>query len=301
MFQTPFFTHLCSFVNQYANSLLKIENLENQKKSNFKSGFTNLDLLTNHFQPSKLVIIGGVHETGTSSFLLSLITNMAIKNKYESAIFSSNSNEEKILQRLTSIVTEIPFEKIINNILCEENKKQISEKIKYENFETLYFSDFPFRSIAEIEDVLNYYPENLIQIMFIDSIENIGWKRNDKAGKILNKRELTEIAARLKLIAEKFNILIIVGFTLSSKHNEKLDNYRPSFQQLQKTAPIGNFADLVLLLYRPEYYKIFEWEDENPTIDEAEICIVKNNFGLCENVRILFNGNCGKFDNLKNK
>lgn len=301
MFQTPFFNHLCNFANQYANSLLKIDNIESQKNRNFKSGFTNLDLFTNNFQPSKLVIIGGVEEMGTSSFILSLIANMAIKNKYETSIFSSNSNEEKILQRLTSIVTEIPFEKLKNNTLSEENKNLISEKIKYENFDSIYFSDFPFRSIAEIEDVLNYYPENLIQIMFIDSIENIGWKKKDKVGKILNKRELTEITARLKLLAEKFNILIIVGFTLSSKHKEKLDNYRPSFQQLQKTAPIGNFADLVLLLYRPEYYKIFKWEDENPTNDEAEICIVKNNFGSCEDIRILFNGNCGKFENLKNK
>lgn len=182
--------------------------------------------------------------------------------------------------------------------MSDENKKLISKKIKYENFDSLYFSDFPFRSITEIEDVLNYYPENLIQIMFIDAIENIGWKRNDKAGKILNKRQLTEIAARLKLLAEKFNVLIIVGFTISSKHLEKLDNYRPSFQQLQKTAPIGNFADLVLLFYRPEYYKISGWEDETPTNDEAEICIVKNNGCFCEDLRVSFNRNLRKFENL---
>lgn len=295
------FTHLCTFANQYANSFLKTDNIENPKNNNLLTGFTNLDLFTNHFQPSRLVIIGGVQEMGTSSFILTLIANMAIKYKYETAIFSSNSNEEKTLQTLNSIVTEIPFEKINNKTLSEENKKLISEKIKYENFDSLYFSDFPFRSIAEIEDVLNYYPENLIQIMFIDAIENIGWKRNDKAGKILNKRQLTEITARLKLLAEKFNTLIIVGFTLSSKHSEKRDNYRPSLQQLQNTAPIGNFADLVLLLYRPEYYKISDWEDEKPTNDEAEICIVKNNFGPCEDIRISFNRYCRKFENLKNK
>lgn len=126
--------------------------------------------------------------------------------------------------------------------------------------------------------------------------------KKDKVGKILNKREFTKITFQLKQLAEKFKITIVVLFHFRLP-KEKLRYYyskRPILADVRKFAPIDTYADLVLLLYRPEYYKIEEWDDDeqSPAAGEAEIIVAKNINGSLDNARVKFDGSKALFDNL---
>ena len=133
----------------------------------------------------------------------------------------------------------------------------------------------------------------------IDSLQLLAKDKKDKAGKILNKRELSNITFQLKKLADKLNIIILVtaNFELVRKQQS---SRRPLLSDVRKYAPIDAYADLVLLLYRPEYYKIEEWDDEqqSPTVGEAEIIIAKNTNGVLGNVRLKFDGSLGLFEDM---
>ena len=125
-------------------------------------------------------------------------------------------------------------------------------------------------------------------------------KKNDKVGKILNKRELAKIVFQLKELAAKLGITIVVSFLIPEQVLGKCYNRRPLLSDIRKYAPIDTYADLILLLYRPEYYKIEEWDDDAglPAAGEAEIIIAKNNNGSLDTIRVKFDGSKGLFDNL---
>ncbi|WP_413614448.1 DnaB-like helicase C-terminal domain-containing protein [Flavobacterium sp. N2469] len=97
----------------------------------------------------------------------------------------------------------------------------------------------------------------------------------------------------MKRLALKLNIPIVVlsNLKLARKENGEKLFKRPTLLDLRTYAPIDTFADLILLLYRPEYYKIEEWDDDENTSanGEAEIIIAKNNYGKLANIRIKWN------------
>jgi replicative DNA helicase len=202
------------------------------------------------------------------------------------------------MNAIVSQQTKIPAEKFRNNNLNPEETELIFQKIQeYENI-PLYVYDYPFLTVSDIEEILECNPPDFTEIIIIDSLQLMAKNKKDQATKVLNKRELTKITFKLKKLAVKFNItiLLIADINLISKKYYM----RPLLSDIRKYAPIETYADLVLLLYRPEYYKIEEWDDEynTPTNGEGEIIIAKNKNGILDNIRVKFDGHLGMFDNL---
>ena len=283
------------------------EKLEKTNKSDIAkigilSGFEGLDAITKGFKPGDLILIGGEKGMGKTSFAISLIAKMAIENKIPTAFFPLQIDANQILTNIISQQTKITLEKLRLNDLNENEIKLISEKLKNLSDCELYISEYPFRTIAEFEQELDCHPHDFAQVLIIDSLQLIGKSKNDKTGKVLNKKEITQITYRLKKIAEKFNVVIIALFDLKVDC-DKYNCGRPSLRQVRKQAPIDAFADFVLLLYRPEYYKIEYWDnDENdPSNGQAVIIFAKNKYNCFNDrdIRIKFDGKIGGFDNLK--
>jgi replicative DNA helicase len=262
------------------------------------SGFDRLDAVIGVFQTSNLILIGGVEGMGKTSFVTSLISKMAIEKKYSIVFFSLQLTSEQFMSTLVSQQTGIPLEKFRFDSLCFEDANRISKKIKEIENSQLNIYDYPFLTVSDIEEALGFYPPDFLQCIVIDSLQLVAKGKNDKAGKVLNKSELSKITFQLKKIAKKLNITIII--TTNLELTRKTYYLRPLLSDIRKQAPIDTFADMVLLLYRPEYYKIEEWDDEDcsPTNGEAEINIVKNTNGRTGQVRIKFDGKFSFFDNL---
>ena len=266
------------------------------------SGFEKLDAITKGFQPSNLVLVGGVEGMGKTEFAVSLISKMTIKNQCPTAFFSLEMTNQQFMIQIIKQQTNISAEKLRLGLLNENEIELVSKKSAALENIPLYVYDYPLLTVSDIEDVLSLSPPDFAEIIVIDSLELLTKNKKDPVGKVLNKRELTKISFQLKKLAEKFNITIVVFFHFRLPKEKLKYNYtkRPILADIRKYAPIDTYADLVLLLYQPEYYKIDEWDDNEqlPTAGEAEIIVAKNSLGSLGNARVKFERDKGIFDNL---
>jgi replicative DNA helicase len=115
------------------------------------------------------------------------------------------------------------------------------------------------------------------------------------------EQEISTISRNLKALAKELNVPVIALSQLSRAVETRGSSKRPLLSDLRESGAIEQDADIVSFLYRPEYYKIDEWDDDeaSPTAGQAEIMIAKHRNGSIENVRLKFIGNLGKFDNLE--
>lgn len=266
------------------------------------SGFEKLDAITKGFQPSNLILVGGVAGIGKTSFAISLIHKMAIENQCPTAFFSLEMTNQQLMMSIIRQQTNISVEKFRSGLLNEDEIALVSKKTAAFENTPLYVYENPFLTVSDIEDILLCSPPDFAKIIVIDSLQFLAKNKKDQVGKVLNKRELTQITFQLKQLAEKFNITIVVFFHFRLP-KEKLRYYyskQPILADVRKYAPIDTYADLVLLLYRPEYYKIEEWDDDEQslTAGEAEIIVAKNTNGSLDNARVKFEGSKALFDNL---
>ena len=282
--------------NEFINRLITIKT--NSSKNVILSGFHKLDAVTNGFKPADLILVSGAEGMGKTSFTVSLIRKMTIENKYSTVFFSLQLTSAQVMSAIISQQTKIPAEKFRNNNLNPKETELVVQKTQeYEDI-PLYTYDYPFLTVSNIKEILECSPPDFADIIIIDSLQLMAKNKKDKAAKVLNKRELTKITFKLKKLAVKFNVTILLITDIHLKSKKQF--MRPLLSDIRKYAPIETHADLVLFLYRPEYYKIEEWDDEEPTPTngEAEIIIAKNNNGILDNVRVKFNGHFGMFDNL---
>ena len=276
----------------------RVHNINNGIPSNFDK----LDAFTKGFQPSNLILIGGVAGMGKTTFAVSLIRKMAIENHYPTAFFSLDYSSQLLMMLIISQQTNISPEKLRLGSFNENESELVATKTSELKNTPLYVYDYPFLTVSDIENTLLCSPPDFDPIIIIDSLQLITKNKKEKVGKILNKRELAKICFQLKQLAVKFDVTIIVLFDFRLPTEKKKNSYskRPSLADVRKYAPIDTYADLILLLYRPEYYKIDEWDDENqsPTAGEAEIIIAKNTNGSLGIARVKFDSSKGLFDNL---
>ena len=266
------------------------------------SGFDKLDSLTNGFQPSNLILIGGVAGMGSTAFALSLINKMTLENQCSIAYFSLELTAQQLMMRIISQQTTIATEKFRLGLLNENEIELVSQKLEELEEAPLFIIDYPFLTVSDIEHKIYELicPNYGVDLIMIDMLHLIGNNSKDKVDKVLNKKELAMITFQLKKLAEKLNITIIVFVQLKEKLYGHGFYKRPLLSDIRKHAPIDKYADLILFLYRPEYYRIDEWDDDDasPTAGEAEIIVAKNSYGSIGNARVKFTGNLGGFDNL---
>jgi replicative DNA helicase len=283
---------------------LKVINKKYKAVTGISSGFHKLDAITNGFQPSNLILIGAVAGMGKTAFALSLINKMTLENQYSIAFFSLELTAQQLMMRIIRQQTNISFEKFRLGLLDENEMELVSQKMQELEDVPLFFIDYPFLTVDNIEEKIYELlcPNYRVDIIMIDALHLLASNRKDKVGKVLNKRELAKISFDLKQLAERLNITIIVFVDVKENIYRRGSNKQPLLSDIRKDAPIDKYADLILLLYRPEYYKIDEWDDDDssPTAGEAEIIVAKNNYGGLGNARLKFTGHLGEFDNFPN-
>ena len=281
---------------------LKIITKKEKGVTGISSGFHKLDAITNGFQPSNLILLGGVTGMGKNAFALSLINKMTLENQYSIVFFSLKLSAQQLMMRIIRQQTNISFEKFRLGLLDENEMELVSQKIQELEDVPLFFIDYPFLTVDNIEEKIYELlcPNYRVDIIMIDALHLLASNRKDKVGKVLNERELAKISYDLKQLAERLNITIIVFVDVKENIYRRGSNKQPLLSDIRKDAPIDKYADLILLLYRPEYYKIDEWDDDDssPTAGEAEIIVAKNNYGCLGNARLKFTGHLGEFDNL---
>ncbi|NHA03053.1 replicative DNA helicase [Mucilaginibacter sp. HC2] len=284
-------------------ALRDIEALKDKKDglTGVASGFTALDRMTSGWQKSDLVIIAARPAMGKTAFVLSCARNAAVDFDKPVVVFSLEMSSVQLVNRLISGETEIEQEKIRKGTLEEWEWQQIHSKIGRLEQATLIIDDTPALNIFEFRaKCRRLKSQHDIQLIIIDYLQLMHGKGEGKAGGGNREQEIGSISRALKSVAKELNVPVIALSQLSRAVETRPGNSkRPMLSDLRESGSIEQDADMVLFLYRPEYYGLTEDEDGNPTNNVGEVIIAKHRNGETGTVRLKFVGKYVKFANLE--
>jgi len=280
-----------------------IKEIENAKNSEGKlrgvpSGFTDLDRLTAGWQKSDLVVIAARPGMGKTAFALSLTRNAAI-NGFPVAIFSLEMSSVQLATRLISSETEIAGEKLKKGELREDEWKQLNTKIKSLEDAPIYIDDTPALSVFELRAKCRRLKEQHdIKLIVIDYIQLM--RAGDNMGN--REQEISTISRLLKALAKELNVPVLVLSQLNRSVETRGGLKKPMLSDLRESGAIEQDADMVIFIYRPEYYNLTESEDNQDLRGLGEIIIAKHRNGSLDSIYLRFIGQFIKFtDNITNE
>jgi replicative DNA helicase len=248
------------------------------------TGFSKLDRVTSGWQRTDLIIIAARPGMGKTAFILSAARNAAVDFGYPIAIFSLEMSELQLMNRLISAETEIEGEKLRRGDLSEPEWQQLVHKSNRLSSAPMFIDDTPALTILELRaKSRRMKAEHNIQLIIVDYLQLM---RGDTNGN--REQEISSISRALKGIAKELNIPVIALSQLSRAVETRGGDKRPHLSDLRDSGAIEQDADIVMFLYRPEYYKITVDEEGMPTQGMAEVIIAKHRNGSLETVKLKF-------------
>jgi len=278
----------------------KIQEISNKEGlSGTPSGFDKLDKLTSGWQPSDLIIIAARPGMGKTALTLSMARNIAVGQNIPVAFFSLEMASVQLITRLISSETGLSSEKLRTGKLEEHEWEQLNVKVKDLEKAPLFIDDTPSLSIFDLRaKARRLSSQHGIKLIMIDYLQLMTAGGSGKNGN--REQEISTISRNLKALAKELNVPVIALSQLSRAVETRGGSKRPLLSDLRESGAIEQDADIVSFIYRPEYYKIDEWDDEerSPTQGQGEFIVAKHRNGGLESIRLKFIGHLGKFDNL---
>ena len=261
------------------------------------TGYYDLDTLTNGLQKSDLIILAARPAMGKTSFALNIAQNVAVKSNIPVAIFSLEMSHSQLAQRLICAEAEVDSHKVRTGDLSSKDWEKLAVATDRLAQAPIYIDDTPGVTITDLRAKcrrLAMAEKNLglIVIDYLQLIEGTG--REDRL------QQISSISRGLKILAKELNVPIISLSQLSRAVEGRTDK-RPQLSDLRDSGSIEQDADIVMFIYRDEYYKNAESDDEMAekaaNKGEAEIIIAKHRNGSTDTIKLLFQGNITKFKN----
>ncbi|MCP4976306.1 MAG: replicative DNA helicase, partial [Maribacter sp.] len=278
----------------------RIEEIANKEGlSGIPSGFDKVDRLTSGWQPSDLVIVAARPGMGKTALTLSMARNIAVNSDIPVAFFSLEMSSVQLITRLISSETGLSSEKLRTGRLEKHEWEQLNVKVKTLEKAPLFIDDSPSLSIFDLRaKARRLASQHGIKMVIIDYLQLMTAGGSQKGGN--REQEISTISRNLKALAKELNVPVIALSQLSRAVETRGGSKRPILSDLRESGAIEQDADIVSFIYRPEYYKIDEWDDEErtPTQGQAEFIVAKHRNGGLDTIRLKFIGQLGKFDNL---
>jgi replicative DNA helicase len=255
------------------------------------SGFTSLDRMTSGWQNSDLVIIAARPGMGKTAFVVSAMRNAAVDFKRPVAIFSLEMASVQLVNRMISAEAELEGEKIRKGQLADFEWQQLVHKTNRLSAAPIFIDDTPALSILELRaKCRRLKAEHNIELIIVDYLQLM---RGDSAGN--REQEIASISRALKGIAKELAVPVLALSQLSRGVETRGGDKRPQLSDLRESGSIEQDADIVMFLYRPEYYKITVDEEGMPTQGMAEVIIAKHRNGQTGTAKLKFIGKYTKF------
>ncbi|MDR3367339.1 MAG: replicative DNA helicase [Prevotellaceae bacterium] len=279
-----------------------MKNIEEASKredgfSGVPTGFTDLDRLTQGWQPSDLIIIAARPAMGKTAFVLSMARNMAIDHKRPVAFFSLEMASEQLVTRLFMSESGFSGDKLRSGRLDQDEMQQLSKSIRPLLSAPMFIDDTPGLGIFEFRSkARRLYTTHNIQCIIIDYLQLMSGPPETRG---FREQEVAAISRSLKAIAKELNIPIIALSQLNRSVETRVKgNMRPVLSDLRESGAIEQDADIVAFIHRPEYYDIME-DSNGSTIGMADILVAKHRNGAVDDVRLRFRAAQAKFTNLE--
>lgn len=257
------------------------------------SGFYDLDSLTQGFQKSDLIILAGRPSMGKTAFVLNITENILKNYKLPVIFFSLEMSKEQLIYRLLANETGITQTRLKLGNLYKEDWSKL--KISIQNYSQLpiFIDDKPNITVQDIRSKIKKILFEQTQLGFI-VIDYLQLLLNSKVKSENRVQELSQITRSLKNIAKEFQIPIIALSQLSRNVENRI-NKRPILSDLRESGSIEQDADLVLMLYRENYYNSLT--DRSQKLTSAELIIAKHRNGPLGTVKLSFQTDPTKFFN----
>lgn len=274
------------------NALDRIEAASRNKGSvtGIPTGFTDLDYKTSGFQPSDLILIAARPSMGKTAFVLNIAQYMAFHNKSTVAIFSLEMSKEQLVNRLLSMESKVDSQAIRTGNLSDDDWAKLIEGAGTIGKSNLIIDDTPGISISELRSKCRKYKlENNLAIVMIDYLQLMtGSKKTDS-----RQQEISDISRSLKELARELNVPV-VALSQLSRAVEQRPEHRPMLSDLRESGAIEQDADVVMFLYRDDYYN-----KDSDMKGVAEVIIAKQRNGPIGTVNLVWLPNYTKFANMQ--
>ncbi|MBV9963748.1 MAG: replicative DNA helicase [Parafilimonas sp.] len=275
--------------NALAKAINRIDELRTKKEdiSGVPSGFASLDRVTYGWQPTDLIILAARPSVGKTALALNLARNAALNpiKKTPVGVFSLEMSASQLVQRILSAESEIALEKIARGKLEEYEYQQLHTKgIKKLEQAPIFIDDtaalniFEFR--AKARRLVNKHNVGLIIIDYLQLMSGTGDRGANR------EQEISNISRNLKALAKELNIPIIALSQLSRAVETRKESKMPQLSDLRESGAIEQDADMVMFIYRPEYYENYSNENGESTRGETHIKIAKHRNGSLENIKL---------------
>jgi replicative DNA helicase len=277
--------------NALAKTINRIDELRISKEdiSGVPSGFPSLDRVTYGWQPTDLIILAARPSVGKTALALNLARNAALNPNKDKrtpvAFFSLEMSASQLVQRILSAESEIALEKIARGKLEEYEYQQLHTKgIKKLELAPIFIDDtaalniFEFR--AKARRLVNKHKVGLIIIDYLQLMSGTSDRGANR------EQEISNISRNLKALAKELNIPIIALSQLSRAVETRKESKMPQLSDLRESGAIEQDADMVMFIYRPEYYETFANENGESTRGETHIKIAKHRNGSLENIKL---------------
>lgn len=271
-----------------------IENLyvNNLSFVGLSSGFYDLDTKLSGLQKSQMILIAARPSMGKTTFALNIAENVAIKENKTVLIFSLEMSKEQLTNKLISSITKINIQKLQTGNLDDSDLDRLVKGTEIISKAKIYIDDTPNISITEMRSKCRKLKFSTnIDLIIIDYLQLMsGNTRNES-----RQQEVSEISRFIKSLSKEINCPIIALSQLSRAPEQRSD-HRPMLSDLRESGSIEQDSDIVMLLYRDEYYNK---DTEYKNI--AECIIAKHRNGEVGSIKLAWIGQYSKFANLDNK
>ena len=277
------------------DSFTQLEELYNRKQhiTGVPTGFADLDYKTAGLHGSELILIAARPAMGKSAFALNIAANAALNANTPVAIFSLEMSKEQMVNRILCSEAMVDSNKVRTGKLEDEDWAKLASKIGPLSETGIFIDDTPGISITEIRAKCRKLKlEKNIGLVVIDYLQLIQGSNRRNGSR---EQEIAEISRSLKILAKELNVPVIALSQLSRAVEQRPD-HKPMMSDLRESGSIEQDADIVMFLYREDYY--------NPDTERkniAEVIIGKNRSGSTGSVDLGWLGSYTKFVNLEKR
>jgi len=256
--------------------------LKNNSVTGVPSELNVLDKVTGGFQKSDLIILAARPGMGKTALALKFARASA-KSKKPVGLFSLEMSNRQLYSRVISQETNIPLEAILRRGMQDYELRQLMSEADRLCAMNIYFDDTPALSIFELKaKARRLKREKGIEMIVIDYLQLITNKQKNAN----RENEISEISRELKALAKELDVPIIALAQLSRASEKRGAASKPMLSDLRESGSIEQDADMVVFIYRHEYYQILQDEDGNSTIGKAELIIAKHRNGATGSVDV---------------
>lgn len=282
--------------NLLADTLKEIDSIRNKEDglTGVPSGFTELDAMTSGWQRSDLIIVAARPAMGKTAFVLNMARTAAVDHGMAVAVFSLEMSATQLVKRIISSEAEISANKIHHGDLNDQEWNTLSQRVERLSRAPIFINDSAGLNIFEFRaQCRRLKSAHDIQLVIIDYLQLMSGSVDGKG--TTREQEISTISRSLKSIAKELNVPVIALSQLSRAVESRTGEKRPQLSDLRESGAIEQDADMVLALYRPEYYGFEQDSDGNSTKGQAEVIILKNRHGAIDSVKLEFVNEFTKF------